>query len=437
MGMVNETLALLGGTPLLREGYPLYNAIGQEEKDAVNSVMEKRIISDFIGRAGKKFLGGEYVLQFEELMNNTFHSRYSVSFNSATTALQAAITALGIGPGDEVITSAYTMSATATAILLNNAVPVFADIEADTYCLDPNSIEKNITDRTKAILVVNIFGGSARYDKILDIAKRHDLKVIEDNAQAIGGMYKDTYLGTIGDIGVFSFNVHKHLQCGEGGVLVTNNKEYALRAQLVRNHGEVVNDDMVDAGEPFVPILGSNYRLSELHAAVAIEQLKKMEQLNASRIVLANYLSEQLKQFSWLRGAFILPETEHVFYVYPLTYNVNVLGISRTTFAEAMKAEGFPLNQGYLKPLYLMPIYQHKQVYSNSQFPFVSTEYPHTVRYDKGICPVTEHMFEEEFLFTTICHYPRSNKDIDLFIQAIQKVQDNIEELKKYEKQKA
>ncbi|PIT86552.1 MAG: DegT/DnrJ/EryC1/StrS family aminotransferase, partial [Candidatus Magasanikbacteria bacterium CG10_big_fil_rev_8_21_14_0_10_43_6] len=202
--MNTNTLALLGGTPLLDSPYPLFNAIGTEEKQAVMDVMDKRVISDFIGRAGSKFLGGEYVLMFERKMCEMFDVAHAVTFNSATTALQAAVVALGIGPGDEVITTPYTMSATASAILLNNAIPVFADIEKDTYCLDPVSVEKNITERTKAIIVVNIFGGAARYDEILAIAKKHNLKVIEDNAQAIGGMYRGNHLGTIGDIGVFS-----------------------------------------------------------------------------------------------------------------------------------------------------------------------------------------------------------------------------------------
>ncbi|MBU0660590.1 DegT/DnrJ/EryC1/StrS family aminotransferase [Patescibacteria group bacterium] len=428
-----DQLALLGGTPVLEQPYPIHNPLGEEEKQAVIEVMDKKIISDFIGRAGDKFCGGEYVLAFEKLMCDMFSVEYSVSFNSATTALQAAVTAAGVGPGDEVITSPYTMSATASAILLNNAIPVFADIEDDTYCLNPKEVEKLITERTKAILVVNIFGGSARYDELLAIAQKYSLIVIEDNAQAIGGTYKGQHLGTIGDIGVFSFNVHKHIQCGEGGVLVTNNNKYAQRAQLVRNHGEVVMDDLVSAGEDFYPIVGSNYRLSELHAAVAIEQLKKMEKLNKTRVDLALYLSEQLQHIDWINGAYILPETRHVFYVYPMKFIIENIGISRRVFAEAMKAEGFPINEGYVKPLYLMPVYQKKRMFPHSQFPFVSTEYLTDVSYDKGICPVTDRLFDEDFIFTGICHHPRTKEDMDLFIQAIKKIEYHIDALKKYE----
>lgn len=433
--MKKEKLAILGGKPILKKPFSLYNSLGVEEKRAVMKVMDKKVISDFIGRAGDNFLGGEYIKKFEREMCRKFKVRYAVSFNSASTALQASIVALGIGFGDEVITSSYTMSATASAILLNNAIPVFADINSDNYCLDPMSVEKNITSRTKAVLTVNIFGGSSDFDKIFKVAKKHDLKIIEDNAQAIGAKYKNKFLGTIGDIGVFSFNVHKHLQCGEGGVLVTNNKKLAYRAQLIRNHGEVINDDLQDK-RIYEPIIGSNYRLSELHAAVAIEQLKKMTKLNKPRVKLANYLTKGLKKINWLAPVKILKNSTHAFYVYPIKFFKEKIGLSRKTFAEAMRAEGFLLNEGYLKPLYLMPLYQKQEIYSGNKFPFVYKDYKIKVNYKKGICPIAEKMFNNELLLTTICNSQRTKKDINLFIAAIKKIERNMEDLIIYEKKK-
>ena len=420
--MSAQTLALFGGTPVLTTPYSWYYAIEQEEKDAVARVMDTQVLSDFIGRAGDKFLGGKEVRAFEQAMCKKFGTAHAVSFNSATTALQAAVAALGIGPGDEVITTPFTMSATASAILLNSAVPVFADIDEQTYCLDPKSVEARITPRTKAILSVNIFGGSADYDALVKIARAHGLPIIEDNAQSIGATYKEKYLGTIGDIGVFSFNVHKHLQCGEGGVLVTDNDALAFRAQLVRNHGEVVIDDLSRADGTYEPIIGSNYRLSELHAAVAHEQLKKMDIMNERRVALADYLTERLRVFPWLRGVTMQPYGTHVYYVYPFTFDEARVGFSRAAFAAAMKAEGFPLNVGYLTPLHLMPMYQKKRMFARTQFPFVSQEFPTDVSYEKGICPVAERMWEKEFLFTALCHYPLTTKEIDLFIYALEKV---------------
>lgn len=427
-------LAIFRGKPVLAKPFPSYNSLGKEEKGAVIKVMDKKIISDFIGRAGDKFLGGEYVQKFEKEICEKFKVKYAVSFNSATTALQATVASLGIGPGDEVITSPFTMSATASAILLNNAIPVFADIDYDNYCLDAESVEKNISERTKAILTVNIFGGSSDFDKILKIAKKHKLKVIEDNAQAMGAKYKDKFLGTIGNIGVFSFNVHKHLQCGEGGVLLTNNKKLAFRAQLVRNHGEVVIDDLHGSENFYEPIIGSNYRLSELHAVVAIEQLKKINKLNNPRIELANYLTKKLEKFNWLEGAKILKDTTHAFYVYPIKFKEELIKIKRETFIDAMKEEGFILGAGYIKPLYLMPLYQKKEIYPNSKFPFISKDYKSEVNYKKGICPVAERFYNKELLISSICNSQRTKKDIDLFIKAIEKIENNIEELIRYEK---
>lgn len=427
--MKNEKLAIFGGNPVLKKPFPPQNSIGREETRAALAVMKKRVLSDFLGQAGDKFLGGKYVKKFESKIGRYFKVKHAVSFNSATTALQAAVAALGIGPGDEVITSPFTMSATVTSILFNGALPVFADIDPDSFCLDSSSVKKMISPRTKAILVVNLFGGSADYKKILQIAKENDLKIIEDNAQSIGAKYGEKYLGTIGNIGVFSFNVHKTLQCGEGGVLVTNDEKLVFRAQLVRNHGEAAMEGLVKQGI-YEPIIGSNYRLTELHAAVASEQLKKLNLLNQSRIELADYLTVCLKKFSWLEAVRVAPGTTHVYYVYPFKFIGEKIAISREIFAYAMKAEGFPLGVGYVRPLYLLPVFQKREMFPNSSFPFENS----SVSYKKGICPVAERLYEKELLLTGICYWPRTRKDIDLFILAIKKIEQNVGKLRAYEK---
>lgn len=429
-------LALFGGRPLLKKQLEPYNSIGKGETKAVLRVMKGKILSDFLGREGKYFLGGKYVKDLEKKFCRYFKIKYAVSFNSASTALQAAVGALGIGPGDEVITSPFTMSATASAILFNNALPVFTDIEEKTFCLDPESIEKNIKSNTKAILAVNLFGNTPDYEKILKIAKKHKLKIIEDNAQAPGATYKGRFAGTIGDIGVFSFNIHKVIQSGEGGALVTNNKKYAFRAQLIRNHGEAVINDLFEETNIYEPVLGNNYRLTEIQAAIVIEQLKKLRSLNKKRIELANYLTKQLKKCSWLIPPFVDKNNVHVYYVYPFRFLPEKIGIKRKTFIKAMAAEGFTFSEGYQKPLYLFPTYQKKEIYPHSKFPFVSKEYPHNINYAKGICPVAEKMYEKELLCTDICRPPQTKKTIDLFVKALKKIEENIETLKRYEKKK-
>ncbi len=216
---------------------------------------------------------------------------------------------------------------------------------------------------------------------------------------------------------------------------MTNNKKIAWRAQLVRNHGEVIMDDLKEQGV-YEPIVGSNYRLNELLAAVAVEQLKKIEKLNKPRLALANYLSLRLKKFGWLAPVKVLKNSTHVYYVYPFKFFAQRAGFSRAVFAAAMAAEGFPLNEGYVKPLYLMPLYQKKEVYSRSRFPFVSREYSLAINYRRGICPVAERLYEKELLLTTICRPPLTKKEMDLFIGAIEKIFTNREELINYEKRK-
>lgn len=428
-----EKLALLGGKPILNKKLAKYNSLGKEEERAVLKVMKTKIISDFLGRAGRYFLGGKYVKELEKKFCQYFKIKYAVSFNSASTALQAAVGALGIGPGDEVITSPFTMSATASAILLNNAVPVFCDIDERDFCIDSYKVEKLINKNTKAILVVNLFGKSADYDLILKVAKKHNLKVIEDNAQSAGATYNNKFTGTIGDIGVFSFNVHKVIQSGEGGMLVTSNKKYAFRAQLIRNHGEAVINDLKNQ-DIYEPVLGNNCRMTELQAAIVIEQLKKLKKLNGKRIALSDYLTKKLKKISWLITPLNLKNNIHIYYTYPLKFISEKIGIKRATFAKAMKAEGFDLGQGYQEPLYLFPLYQRKRMYPNSQFPFASKEYPNQVSYKKGICPVTERMYEKELLCTNICQPSQTKKDIDLFVMAVEKIKANIDKLKNYER---
>lgn len=427
-----QKLALNGGKPILKKPFPPPYNIGKKEISAVLRLMKKSPLSGFIGAAGEYFLGGREVKKLEKLFCSKFGVKYAVAFNSATTALQAAVAALDIGPGDEVITSPYTMSASATSILMNGAVPIFADIEEKIFCLDSTSVEQKITKRTKAIMAVNLFGGPADFDSLLEIARKYKIKIIEDNAQAPGGKYKNKYAGTIGDIGVFSLNVHKVIQCGEGGILVTNNPDYAFRAQLVRNHGEAVIDGMPDYN--LGPLIGSNYRMTELQAAIAYEQVLKLDFLNQKRIELANYLTEKLKDIPGVETPYLLPQTKHVYYVYPLKINENKFGISRDRFIDAMIVEGFPMSKGYVKPLYLQPLYQTRKVFNETHFPFKSNYYKGNPDYSKGSCPVAERMYEREFTFTTVCQYPYTKKHLDLFLKAVEKVLKNKKELNENEK---
>ncbi|HQF92382.1 MAG TPA: DegT/DnrJ/EryC1/StrS family aminotransferase, partial [Synergistaceae bacterium] len=212
-----STLALLGGTPVRTEKFPGYRVMGQEEKDATARVIDSGVLSGFIAGWHENFWGGPEVRALEEEWAAHFRVKHAIAVNSATSGLMAAVGAVGVEPGDEVIVPPYTMSATAVAPLVWNAVPVFADLEPRGFCLDPVSVEARITPRTRALMAVDIFGHPYDADAINALARKYGLAVIEDCAQAPGATYRGRFAGTLGNLGVFSLNFHKHIHCGEGG----------------------------------------------------------------------------------------------------------------------------------------------------------------------------------------------------------------------------
>ena len=421
--------AILGGTPVRENAIPWTSTMGKEETNAVVDVMNSGCLSAFLANSGEKFNGGPKVREIEEAFCKRFNSKYAISVNSATTALHAAVAACNIGPGDEVLVSPYTMVATASAILMNCAVPVFVDIDPDTYTMNPDEIEKWITPHTKAIITVNIFGLPSNLPKIMEIARKHNLFVIEDNSQAPGATVDGVEAGTIGDIGIFSLNYHKIIHSGEGGVLLTNNSELAKRCQLVRNHGEVALDEQNDMD---TVALGSNIRMSEIHAAIGIEQLKKLDGFLASRRALAEKITKGFDERKGLSGVYVPDKYTHSYYIYPFKFDKDVWGISRELFAKAMALEGFPLGVGYVKPIYLMNIYKHKKVFNNTTYPFSFIK-ESTQDYTKGLCPVVERMHFEELLTADICRIPFTDKDIDDFFKAIDKIWKEKEVIKSIE----
>lgn len=432
-------LAILGGSTVRTLEFPNRKSMGNAEIEAATRVLNSDILSGFIGAGGKYFNGGKEVLEFEHLWAKTYGFKNAISVNSWTTGLQVAVGAIGIEPGDEVICSPYSMSASATAVLFYGGIPIFADIDENRYSIDPLSIEKCITPRTKAILVVHLFGYPADMDAIMAIAKKHDLKVIEDAAQAPGVLYKSKPVGAIGDIGGFSLNFHKHIHCGEGGLLVTNNPDLAVRSQLIRNHGENATDYF--GIKDISNTIGSNYRFTELQAAIASEQFKKLDRLLNDRTEIGTYLSSRLKDFSGLSIPKMDEEgTTHSYYMYPIRFNQEHFGISRNLFLQAVSAElpqprywdTTPLAEGYVKPLYLNPIYQQKIAIGKKGFPFnynegVNYEYP------KGLCPVTERLYEKELLLSPLVKEGITINDIKDFADAIEKVITNISELQNSE----
>lgn len=426
-------LAINGGVPVRTKLFPAYNTIGDAEKRAVMKVLDSGNLSQFLGAWHKDFYGGPTVQQFEKDWAVAFNSKYAITVNSNTSGLFAAIGACGIQAGDEVIVSPYTMSASAVAPIIYGAVPVFADIDYDNYCLSPKSIEKCITPRTKAILVVHIFGNPAKMDEIMAIAKKHNLFVIEDCAQAPMAEYKGKLVGTIADIGVFSLNYHKHIHTGEGGVITTQNDDFAEKIYLIRNHGENIVEPK--GVKDIWNTHGFNYRMTEMEAAIGIEQLKKLPTLLDERIKNANYIANELRKLPGIISPVIESFSKHVFYLQPFKFKKDIIGVERNQFINAIKAEipsailreDTPLiGAGYVKPLYLQPLYQQRATHCA----FNCEKYKGEVNYSKGICPNVEKLHFEE-LFTHEYMRPGMTKeDMDDVITAFQKVYESRDELK-------
>ena len=424
MNTSNNMLALFGGAKTIPTPFLRYNPLGAEEVEAAKKVVETGVLSKFLGCWDPDFYGGTKVQEFERMCETYFDVKHAVTVNSWSSGLIAAVGAIGIEPGDEVIVSPWTMCASATAILHWNAIPVFADIEPKTFCLDPISVEANITPYTKAIIAVDIFGHSADMDALMSIAERHGLKVISDAAHAPGVLYHGKYAGTLAHVGGYSLNYHKHIHTGEGGILVTDDDEIAERLRLIRNHAEAVVGDkcVTDLSN----MVGYNFRLGEIECAIAIEQLKKLNGLVASRQRAAERLTRGLNCLPALRTPIVKPDCTHAYYIYPLILDVDALKVPRAPIAAALAAEGVMGIFSAYQNLHLLPMYQQKLAYGSNGFPWSASICRRDVSYDKGICPVAETLQDSSYLGLAMCMHELTDDDTDLIVRAFRKVWDNL-----------
>jgi len=378
----------------IRKYFVPHNSIGKQEQRAVKSVMRSGELSRFLGTKHPDFNGGKKIQEFEEKWASYFETNHALSVNSATSGLIAALGAVGIEPGDEVITSPWTMSATAMAILHWNAIPIFADIDPETFCISPTSIASKITPRTKAIISVDVFGQSCEMFKIMNLAANYKLKVISDTSQAPGARYQNKFAGTIADIGVFSLNYHKHIHTGEGGMLVTNNSDLAERIKLIRNHGESVIE--TDDSKNLINIVGYNFRMGEIEAAIGIEQLKKLKSIVTQRQENASEFNQILTELPGIVTPKVPQENTHAYYIYPLKVVKDKIKANKFILAEELKRNGILGISTKYQNLHLLPIFQHKIAYGSAGFPWtletVKTEY------SKGLCPIAEELQDTSYL---------------------------------------
>ena len=354
--------------------------IGDEEKRAVQAVLDSGMIAQ-----------GPKVKELENAFAELCGTKYAIAVNSGTAALHTSLHAMGIGPGDEVITTPFTFVATANPVLMQGASLVFADIKPDTYNIDPVSVEKKITRKTKAIIAVDLYGQPADYRALQKVADEHDLKIVEDACQAVDAELEGKKAGSLGDMAAFSFYATKNIMSGEDGMITTDSGEYAELARRFRHHGqsEKTRYQYYD--------IGYNYRMMDIQAAIALSQLAKLENFSKKRIHNANLLSEGLKSVDGIITPTIKPETRHVFHQYTIRVDPS---IGRDKLAEYLKSNGVGCAVFYPKPLHL---------------------HPHFARlgFKEGAFPVAERASEE--VLSLPVHPSVQERDIDLIIDCVKR----------------
>jgi len=433
-------LAINGGTPVRTEPFERYVTMGDEERNALLRVFDSGTLSGFYGSYHSGFLGGSEVRALETEWADHFGSKYAIAVNSATSGLIASVGAAGISPGDEVIVTPISMSATATAIVAWGGVPVFADVEPETFCLDPVSVESKITPRTRAIVVTDIFGQPYDADEINRIAANHGISVVEDNAQGPGSSYRGKFGGTLGDLGVFSLNYHKHIHTGEGGVVCTDDKDLADRVRMIRNHAEAVAGGRIQ-DEPDLDLtnmVGFNYRLGEMEAAIAREQLKRLDDLVESGIGNIRILEAGLNSIPAIEMPRVRDGATHSYYLHAIRFDEEVANTTRELFVEALRAElpqtsgreadGPLVFAGVGDPLYMLPMYQKRIGLGSSGFPFDSPYNERRPDYTPGLCPVAEDVLSR-IIVHELFRPPATEEDLGDVISAFHKVWDNRSEL--------
>ena len=452
--MKKKILALLGGTPIRKKEFKSKPHISDEDILLVTSLMKEGRFSKFVGSPiesnvkkllrtksrnlnwkgdGFSFLGGEYVRLFESEVSRVAAADYSISVNSATSGLTTACIALDVGPGQEVVTTPFSFTATAASIVTANAVPRFCDIDLDTFCLSSEALEKSITPETSCVMPVHWCGNAGDLDQIMTISRSNNLKVIEDAAQAPGSFYKKKALGTYGDIGVYSFNEPKNLMVGEGGVIVTNSANYAEKCRLIRNHGEAIHME-TDSDEFIVNTVGYNFRLPEILAAIGVNQIKKMEYLYEIRKRNWVYLKRRLKEEM---GEHLIPQKithEESYYAYTAAFRwqSKPSGIHRNIISKALIAEGIPVAQGIPRLLCDHPMFQRKLAFGKSHFPWNSDIYKGSINYNRKDFPNARQLLDHEYLGFFQMGYPNTEEDMEDIVKAFKKIMENQKALIEY-----
>lgn len=370
----------------------------EEEQEEVRKVIESQKLS---------LLVGNVVENFEKEFAKYIGVKHAIGVNSGTAALHVSIAALDIGTGDEVIVPPFTFIATASSVLHNNAIPVFADIDDKTYNLDPKSVKEKITDKTKAIIPVHLAGISADMDPILEIARDNNLRVVEDACQAHGAKYKGKKVGSLGDLGTFSFYPSKNITTGEGGMITTNDDKLAQQCRLIRHHGE--------SSWYVYDRLGWNYRMGEMEGAIGRVQLRKIDSYIKIRNDNAKYLSNAISNVKGITPPFVPEYCEPAFNYWIGRIKPEIIGLNKQQFVEK-----FPKSKVlYPKPLYETKLFQQKVAYPKG-CPWSCPFYGKEIDYTQIKLPVVEKVAKEIFALDI---YPGIKKeDLDENIKIMKRI---------------
>lgn len=373
---MTEELAIHGGEPVREEPFHEWPVWDRREVDALEGVLE----------SGTWGVNGSRTEEFARTYAERHGAEHAVTVTSGTTALVVALKAAGVGPGDEVIVPPYTFVATATAVLECNAVPVFADVERDSLCLDPSAVEDRLTGRTAAVVPVHLGGRPADMEGLGEVCDGHEVAIVEDCAQAHGTWLDGEALGTVGDVGCFSFQSSKNLSAGEGGLVLTDDDEVYSRAWSIANVGRVPDGEWYEH-----PVLGSNYRLTEFQAALLQVQLSRMDDQLERRERAARRLHEGLADVDGVRPQSEHPETtSRAYHLYVFRLEpAELAGVSKATFLEALREEGVPAAAGY-RPLYREELFAEFE----TRAPATSRLAEQVPDYGEVDCPQTERAAE-------------------------------------------
>ena len=426
-------LAINGGKPVVPEGLQKpWPPITQDDIDAVVAVLKR---GKLWGPMEEEVLGLQK--EFAEYIG----AKHALVVNSGTAALHAAVVAAGVGPGDEVITPAYSFWATAQAVIAHNGIPVFTDIDPETMNMDPGKIEEKITEKTKALMPVHVHGLCADMDPINEIARKHGLKVIEDAAQAAGAQYKGRNAGLLGDVAGFSLNGSKNLPAGEGGIVTTNDDEMIDRARKMAMFGEkVVPKDEIRLYD--AQIMGFNYRNNEMADAFCRSFLKRYDHLQDLRRKNCEYLNTELAKIKGIRPPEVPQDYVHAWHLYKIRLYPEQLGITdmhvkrfRWAVHKALAKEGVGMFEWHNMPVPAQCIFLNKDAYGKGE-PWTGAHASKQARdmvYDPFDYPVCVDMFDRSFCIEPI--YPPNDMELmKLIVAAFQKVFDNLDEVLEFAK---